>query len=389
MRGAVSLTPTEAAGGQSSESKDGRPHVLHVFATFKVGGPQVLLANVVNHLGAKFRHTFIATDGRYDFRARVSDDVDADYLPVVGDGRCFFGRIASYRRVLHDLQPDLLTTCNWGAIEWALAHRLGPVCPHLHFEHGFGPEEVAGQIWRRVWFRRIALKATTRFVVPSRTLVDIAERIWRLNPSKIIYVPNGVSVAKFAEPPRPGVVAGFEKQPDDIIVGTLAPLRPEKNLGRLLKTFAAVAHRARLLIVGDGPEREMLEALARDLGVKDRVIFAGHVDAPEQVLRWFDVFAITSITEQMPIALLEAMAAGLPVVGVDVGDVKLNVASENRDFIVPQADQEGFQSALERLLNDGELRHRLGRLNRGRIETHYAESRMLRAYEELITGLST
>ncbi len=242
---------------------------------------------------------------------------------------------------------------------------------------------------RRVWFRRLALKATTHVVVPSQTLVDIAEGTWRMDPSKIIYVPNGVNVAKFAEPPKLGVVADFEKQPDELIVGAVAPLRPEKNLGRLVETFAGVKNRTRLLLVGDGPEREKLKTLARELGVVDRVIFAGHVNAPERVLGWFDVFAITSTIEQMPIALLEAMAAGLPIVGVDVGEVKLNVAPENQEFIVPKSDQAGLGSALERLLNDGELRLRLGRLNRQRVETHYAESRMLRAYEELIRNYSS
>jgi len=86
---------------------------------------------------------------------------------------------------------------------------------------------------------------------------------------------------------------------------------------------------ARLLIVGEGPERELILACARDRGVAERVILTGAIDQPERLLGRMDVFALSSDTEQMPYSVLEAMAAGLPLVTTDVGDVKRMLAEDN------------------------------------------------------------
>ena len=119
------------------------------------------------------------------------------------------------------------------------------------------------------------------------------------------------------------------------MIGTVAPLRPEKNIGRLLRAFAVLecSRPLRLVVAGDGGERGSLERLAAGLGIADRVIFTGQV-APESVLGTFDIFAMSSDTEQMPNALLEAMAASRAIAAVDVGDVKSIVCEDNREFIV-------------------------------------------------------
>ena len=111
---------------------------------------------------------------------------------------------------------------------------------------------------------------------------------------------------------------------DGPIIGTVAALRAEKNLARLLRAFhlAVQDTPGRLVVIGDGPERAALEALASKLGVADRVFWAGHVPDPAELIKAFDIFAMSSDTEQMPISLLEAMAAGLPTAATDVGDIK-------------------------------------------------------------------
>jgi glycosyltransferase involved in cell wall biosynthesis len=108
-----------------------------------------------------------------------------------------------------------------------------------------------------------------------------------------------------------------------LTIGTVAGLRPEKNVARLIRAFRAVRARreAQLVIVGDGPDRSTLEALARQLGVDGDVTFAGYQTNPMQWLGTFDLFALSSDTEQLPISMLEAMACGIPVVATRVGDV--------------------------------------------------------------------
>jgi len=126
----------------------------------------------------------------------------------------------------------------------------------------------------------------------------------------------------------------------------------------LILAFASLAaeFNARLLIVGDGPELSDLTSLAAQQGLADRVVFAGHVDTPEAVLGLLNVFAISSDTEQMPNGLLQALAAGRPVAGMDVGDVRFMVASENRGLIAPRGDDSRFRDELKQLLSEPETR---------------------------------
>jgi glycosyltransferase involved in cell wall biosynthesis len=129
----------------------------------------------------------------------------------------------------------------------------------------------------------------------------------------------------------------------------------------------------------------MLEQLAADLGIADRVIFTGRV-APENVLGTFDIFALSSDTEQMPNALLEAMAASRAVAAVNVGDVKSIVCEENRDFIVERDDGAAFAGAITTLLHDPDKRRALGVKNRERAVSTFSQERMFAAYSEIFAA---
>lgn len=142
------------------------------------------------------------------------------------------------------------------------------------------------------------------------------------------------------------------------------------------------------MIVGDGPERALLNDAAAQLGVGDRVVPTGALAQPEQILGRFDVFALTSDTEQMPNAVLEAMAAGLPVLGTDVGDVKRMLAPENADFVLPREDEAALSAALLRLIRDDRLRARLGRANRDHVRSNYSLEAMVARYDALFRGVT-
>jgi L-malate glycosyltransferase len=361
------------------------PHFLHVFPTFGVGGVPIRIANVLNHFGRCYRHTIIALDGVHDARTRLRPELAVNLIDLGALKGSHWSTLLAFARTLRRVNPDLLLTYNWGSTEWALINTLLRRGPHIHFESGFGPEESERQVPRRVWFRRVALWGATQIVVPSSTLYEIATKTWRLRRGHVAYIPNGVDCQRFAAVPDPTSIPGFRKAPDETIIGTLAPLRAEKNLGRLLRAVATLPAREpfRCVIVGDGPERAKLEALAGELGIAARTVFTGHVDAPERVLGLFDVFAISSDTEQMPNTVLQAMAAGLPIAGVDVGDVKPMLGSRNRALIVAKQDEAGFAASLQRLLTAPGLRAELGRDNAAHVRAEYDQSRMFAAYGAL------
>jgi glycosyltransferase involved in cell wall biosynthesis len=352
-----------------------RPLLLHVFATFAVGGPQARFAALANAFGGRYRHIVVAMDGNYACASRLAPDLDLRCEAIGAAKNATFGNVRRFRRLLRDFAPDTLLTYNWGAIEWAMAN-IPRVARHVHVEDGFGPEERAGQLRRRALTRRVVLARST-VVLPSRTLWRIATTIWRLAPKRVHYIPNGIDLERFS--PARASLGPADAPP---VIGTVAALRAEKNLPRLLRAFAAMAPTARLVIAGDGPERAALENLAQSLGLGERVQFIGHIDDPAPLYAGFDVFALSSDTEQMPLSVIEAMASGLPVAATDVGDVRAMLAEENAPFIAP-LDEAGLTRSLTSLVGDPALRARIGAANRAKARAAFDQAAMFRAYDAL------
>jgi glycosyltransferase involved in cell wall biosynthesis len=354
------------------------PLVLSVFSTFAVGGPQVRFVTLANRLGREFRHAIVPMDGATDCAARLDPGLAIGY-PEVGIVKGdTLGNLRRFRAALRAIRPDVLVTYNWGTIEWAMANAIPPHVRQVHVEDGFGPEEQARQIPRRVWTRRLALRQA-QVVVPSRTLWDIATGIWRLPESRLRYVPNGIDLDRFAPRPR--------DQAAGLVIGTVASLRAEKNLARLIGAFRLLPEElgATLEIVGDGPERPALEALSASLGLGGRVRFRGQHPDPAPFHAGFDIFALSSDTEQMPLSVLEAMATGLPVASTAVGDVRAMLSVENAPFVVAK-DEAALAAAMAQLAGDPALRAAIGAANRARAERDFDERAMVAAWRALFMG---
>lgn len=360
--------------------------VFHVFSTLNVGGPQVRFATLANKMGAGFRHLLFAMDHGYESTRLLAPDAPCEIHDIAYAKGRHVSSFLTFRHTLRALKPDVLVTYNWGAIEWALAN-WGRRTPHIHIVDGFGPEEADSQMPRRVLFRRLALRRNTTIVVPSHTLEDIVTGIWRLDPATVRYIPNGIDCDRFTLPRDDALGREFGVDPDAVVIGTVAAIRREKNLARLLQAFAALPHepKTQLVIVGEGPEREPLEAEAGRLGLSDRVVFTGYQPDPAPALSLFDIFALSSDTEQMPISVLEAMAAGLPVAGVDVGDVRHIVSNANKPHIVSR-DAEALSTELKRFAGDPSLRRSVGDANRAHVHAVYDEATMVDAYARLFSG---
>ncbi len=353
-------------------------HLVWVFPGFGVGGAQVRFAAFANHLGGAFRHTIVSLNGDTACAEKLDAGLDV-CLPASGHVRGrMLGSVLHARQFLQRAQPDCVITSNWGAIEWAIGARLAGL-RHVHSEDGFGPEERSAQIPRRVLTRRLVLRGSA-VVLPSQTLATIARTHWRL-PERVLHVvPNGIDLARFS-----GAAPMPAPKGDGPVIGTIAALRPEKNIGRLLRAFAALRamRPARLVIVGDGPERPGLEALAAALGIAADTHFAGHSTMSERWLAGFDVFALSSDTEQMPLSLLEAMASGLPAVCTDVGDVRAMLAAENAPYVTAVTD-EAFASGLTSIVTVSD-RAAIGAANRTKARADYGQEQMFAAWHSLIS----
>jgi glycosyltransferase involved in cell wall biosynthesis len=200
-------------------------------------------------------------------------------------------------------------------------------------------------------------------------------------------IPNGIRTRAYGKEPRPDVLPALVKHKGELWVGTLAGLRKVKNLNALVRVFAFLDDKWQLVIAGEGPERAAILAEAERLGIEDRVHLPGFVSDPASIAGLFDVFALSSVSEQFPISLIEAMAAGLPVAAPAVGDVAEMVATENRPFIVAPGDESELREALLALAEDPALRRRIGDANRVRARKTYDEAAMIERYKALYWGL--
>ena len=352
------------------------PLLLHVFSTFAVGGPQLRFVALAAAFGPRYRHIVMAMDGDDACACRLAPGLDVRCEPIELTKGATLGNVRRFRRRLREIAPDVLVTYNWGAIEWAMAN-IPRLVRHVHVEDGFGPEERTRQLPRRVLTRRLVLARST-VAVPSRTLWRIATEVWRLDPRRVWYVPNGIDLARFAG------LCGSGAEP---VIGTVAALRPEKNLPRLLRAFRLVADvmPARLVIAGDGPERPGLERLAGEPGLDKRVCFTGHLDDPAALYRSLDMFALSSDTEQMPLTVIEAMASGLPIAATDVGDVAAMLAAENQAFVTSK-DEAALGGAIMTLARDATLRARVGAANRAKAEAEFDQAAMQGTWGALFDG---
>ena len=164
-------------------------------------------------------------------------------------------------------------------------------------------------------------------MVPSRTLERIALETWAQPRTRVRLIPNGIDTRAYAKVPKRDALPRVVKQKDELWVGTLAGLRKVKNLPALVRACAGLPEPWQLVVAGEGPEREAIVAEAAACGFEHRVLLPGFVAAPARAVGLFDIFALSSHSEQFPISVVEAMAAGLPVAAPRGGDVAARVAS--------------------------------------------------------------
>lgn len=359
------------------------PHLLHVFSTFNAAGPQLRIASTINHLGREFRHTIIAMDDNFDAQYCLDGSSEVSFLPPPEKRRAWKMPFV-FCDLLLKLRPNLVLTYNWGAIE-AVAGTLLARRPHvIHNEAGFGADEATRRKKRRVLARRVLLRGAFRTLVPSKKLLQIAREEYRLPASKAQYIANGVDTERF----RPGLERNrrisWGADAGSVLFGFVGLFRPEKNLEMLVRAFAAAAiSNAKLVLVGDGSGRPALELLCRDLRQEEKVIFAGSVQDMPSYYAAFDVFVMSSLTEQMPMAMLEAMACGLPVITTDVGDVADILGTAKPPEIIASGDLDGYSQSLRTLATQAALRRSLGAKNRERCIAQYAFPHMAEEYSAI------
>lgn len=366
-----------------------RARILHLHSTFDLGGKEARTVKLMNHFGDAATHTVLVGDPK---TLGARDAIDpAIEVAFPGDAApSLLGKPAPgrYRDIIRYFKNfNLVLSYNWGAMDGVMAHTLfggGADVPALiHHEDGFNEDENEKLNWKRNWFRVFGLHRSHALVVPSKKLLEISKNVWKQPPEKIKLIPNGIDVDAYRTPPQANAIPGLRAKEGEIVVGTIAGLRHVKNLPRLVRAVANAGPNIRLVIAGEGPAREEIVAEAAKMGISDRVFLAGFMSDPHRFVGLFDIFALSSDSEQYPISLVEAMAAGRPAVSTDVGDVRNMVSPENRGFIVDREDEAAFARAIATLAGDSIQRAKLGEANAALAQSDYRDEAMFERYRAL------
>ena len=294
-------------------------------------------------------------------------------------GRAYLRERAAVAQLCRELAPDVVHTHGYrpDVMDAGVARRVGIATATT--VHGF-----TGGGWRNRLYEALQVMSFKRFdavVAVSRPLAGLLSSRG-VHPPRLAVLPNAWSPG--AEPLERGAARGALGVPDaGARIGFVGRLTAEKGADVLVDALPHVAAAAAAVsIIGDGPERPALEARTAALGVAARVRWHGLVPDAGRLLRAFDVFVLSSRTEGTPIALFEAMAAGVPIVATRVGGVP-DVLSPDEALLVPSEDARALGVAIQQTLSDRDGSARRARAARQRLARDFDAARWLADYERI------
>jgi len=368
------------------------PLVVHLIYRLDFGGLETLLVDCINHMPPeRYRHAVVCLTGYTAFADKITrpgvELYALDKQPGLG-----LGIHVKLFKLLRQLRPAVLHTYNFACAEYAAPAWLAGVPVRVHAEHGRDASDPQGLNRKHNFLRRALVPFIDRYVPVSHDLARWLTNVVGIPAAKSELIMNGVDTERFA----PGLAAAATPWTgqDVFVIGTVGRLQDVKDQASLLAAFAllvtnAPAGRARLrlAVVGDGPLRDKLAQQARDLGVADLVWFPGARNDIPELMRSFDLFALSSIAEGTPVTLLEAMACGLPVVATAVGGIPEVVQDGVNGALVPASDAQALANALAVYAADPARVGAHGAAARLNIERHYSVAAMVGAYTALYDRL--
>lgn len=365
-------------------------HVMHVVRVGSAdGGMENGIVNVSANLPSeRFRISICALDSQETFSRRIHRPKTAFYtLPKKSARGLDWSWVRRLRRLFRDVHVDVVHSHGWGTFVYSvLAAELSGI-PLIHGEHGKNFGELNENKRLKDWTQRLLARRLYRLVSVSEEIrSDWVRRV--LPECRTLCIPNGVDTARFY-PNEAGRAARRQTlgaSPDTCVIGSVGRLDPIKDYSLLLRALARMGPAARtwrLVLVGDGPLRAVLEREARELGISDRVYLAGRQVDVENWLRAFDVFVLPSLSEGMSNAVLEAMAVGLPVVCRDLAAHREVIEPGIHGVLLDPCDEDALAGTLTDLVASMERRRELACNARIHVQERFTLDRMISLHAEL------
>ena len=362
-----------------------KPRLFVAITLAETGGAQSYLAHLLPALVQHFDVT-VAAHGPGPLRD-VASRAGTEFISLTHVRRALnpfrdaLG-IVELARLLRSERPDVLhVNSSKVAILGAVAGWAARVPVRVFTVHGWAFRAYSG--WRArafIWAHRLTRSLTTSVICVSNAERSVGIAARTCIDERTVVIANAVPLGPVTvrDPSRPPVI---------ISVTRLRPPKDTLTLVRALQIIAPQLHHA--LIVGDGPDRSSISAAVADAGLGDRVELLGDRGDVRNLLARSDIFVLATLSEGMPLALLEAMAEGLPAVASSVGGVPEIVQDGENGLLVPAGDAAALARALQRLLADPDLRMRLGCAARCTIAEHYGLERFRSQHIALLQRLVT
>jgi glycosyltransferase involved in cell wall biosynthesis len=381
----------ERVQGLSLLPKGERPTVLQVLHSLCVGGAEVLAARLARQQRGSYRFAFACLDGLGTLGEQLQEEGFPVWVLHRGAGvdwraALTLGRLLRQERVAlvhaHQYTPFFYA---------AVARWLGRRVPILFTEHGRHFPDYPRR--KRMVANRFLLGRCDRVVGVGRAVGQALVSNEGIPAGRVAVIYNGIDVGAFTAGPhdRARLRAEMGLGANDLVLIQVARLDYLKDHATAVRTLQQVVARrpeARLLLVGDGPERGKIEEEARGRGLTGHVRFLGQRGDVARLLPAADIFLLSSISEGIPLTVIEAMSAGLPVVSTDVGGVGEVVLDGRTGLLAAAGDDRGLADHVLRLAASADLGRQLGEEGRRRagelFSEHQMHARYLRLYREML-----
>lgn len=368
-----------------------RPTVCHVLHSLEVGGCEVLAKDLAIEHADTFRPVFALLDDV----GRLGHELADRGCVVEHIGRRGRFDLMCARRLAQFFHREGVTFVHahqYGPLFYTALARLSNLnLPILFQEHGRDHPDFRRP--KRVFANRLLLSRHDYFVAVGDSVREALVQFEGLERNRIEVIYNGIDLfAHHPHRPSRGIVRQeLQFADDDFVVMQVARLNRLKDHTTAFRAIKEVLYRVpniRLVLVGDGEERAALELKCRNLGLRTHVDFLGSRSDVPHLLQGADVFLLSSISEGIPLTLIEAMATGLPCVATDVGGTSEVVSNGETGLLAPAGDHHMLASHIAELAADQSLRARLGTAGRTRAETHFSSRRMHARYRALYRHLA-
>ena len=365
--------------------KEKRIRVLHVLQTMGIGGMEKRILRLCEGLDPDI----------YDIHAVSLRPTPGIMIDWPKERHHFYPiepglhpqRLFGLARLMREGKYDIVHSHNWATMLYGiLAGRLARVPVVLHGEHGLNDDDRKGVSFRRKVATTSLSHLTTAVVAVNEFIKRQAEERWGLSHNRVVSIPNGVDLERFAPGPR------TREAHAELVIGTVARFDPIKNLPCIMRGFDQfrqrnTARKARLVLVGDGPLRPEMQALAASLPCADDIEFPGETRTPEEWYGRFDLYINGSFSEGMSNTILEGMACGLPVIASDVPGNSAWLEEGVNALFFESDNTDDLARCLTAFADEPGLIQRMGGENRRHTERNYDNRNFLLRYHQFYQHL--